>query len=171
MRNYTNPEAAGYLLEADACKKVLKDLQRSADKYKRKVEKEQADRRQEFETVMGYRSEEDIRDAYGWAFITEAQFDRYIDIFRNGEKALEQSMPTVNELTYRILCRIISDIDLEQREWRFSALSPEQQSAAIERAQQSKKEWAEKMRKLREELGIVRHTASAENNGISESFF
>lgn len=103
MKNYTNPSAAGYLLEADACKKVLKDLQRSADKYKRKVEKEQADRRREFETVMGYRSEEDIRDAYGWEFITEAQFDRYIDIFRNGEKALEQSMPTVNELTYRIL--------------------------------------------------------------------
>lgn len=168
MRNYTNPEAAGYLLEADACKKVLKDLQRSADKYKRKVEKEQADRRQEFETVMGYRSEEDIRDAYGWEFITEAQFDRYIDIFRNGEKALEQSMPTVNELTYRILCRIISDIDLEQREWRFSALSPEQQRAEIERAQQSKKEWAEKMRKLREELWSSHDEIDVEGSSISK---
>ena len=60
MQKYTNPLAAGYLLEADACRKVLKDLQRSADKYKRKVEKERADRRQEFETVMGYRSEADI---------------------------------------------------------------------------------------------------------------
>lgn len=156
MRKYTDPQAAGYLREADACKKVLKDLQRSADKYKRKVEKEQADRRQEFETVMGYRSEEDIRDAYGWEFITEAQFDLHIEIFRNGEKALEQPPPSINELTYRILCRIISDIDLEQREWRFSALSPAQQRVEIERAKQSKKEWAEKMRRIREELGIVR---------------
>ena len=64
MRKYTNPLAAGYLLEADACRKVLKDLQRSADKYKRKVEKERADRRQEFETVMGDRSEEDKLGAF-----------------------------------------------------------------------------------------------------------
>lgn len=59
MKNYTDPSAAGYPLEADACKKVLKDLQRSADKYKRKVEKERAARRREFETVMGYLSEEE----------------------------------------------------------------------------------------------------------------
>ena len=160
MRKYTNPQATGYLREADACKKVLKELQRSADKYKRKVEKEQAERRQEFETVMGYRSEEDIRDAYGWEFITDAQFDRYIEIFRNGEKALEQAAPSINELTHRILCRIISDIDLEQREWRFSALSPAQQRAEIQRAEQAKKEWAEKMKTIREELGIVRETTA-----------
>ena len=160
MRKYTNPQSTGYLREADACKKVLKELQRSADKYKRKVEKEQAERRQEFETVMGYRSEEDIRDAYGWEFITEAQFDRYIEIFRNGEKALEQTAPSINELTHRILCRIISDIDLEQREWRFSALSPAQQRAEIQRAEQAKKEWAEKMKTIREELGIVRETTA-----------
>lgn len=168
MNNYTNPSSAGYLLEADACKKVLKDLQRSADKYKRKVEKEQADRRREFETVMGYRSEDDIRDAYGWDFITEAQFERYIEIFRNGEKALERSTPTVNELTYRILCRIISDIDLEQREWRFSALSPAQQRAEIERAQQAKKEWAEKMHKIREELGLTHGGNAVEDSSTSK---
>lgn len=168
MKNYTNPSSAGYLLEADACKKVLKDLQRSADKYKRKVEKEQADRRRELETVMGYRSEDDIRDAYGWDFITEAQFERYIEFFRNGEKALERSIPTVNELTYRILCRIISDIDLEQREWRFSALSPAQQRAEIERAQQAKKEWAEKMHKIREELGLTHDGNAVEDSSTSK---
>ena len=105
---------------------------------------------------MGYRSEEDIRDAYGWEFITEARFDRYIEIYRNGEKALEQSPPSVNGLTYRILCRIISGIDAEQQEWRFSALLPAEQRAEIERARQAKKEWEEKMCKIRKELGIVR---------------
>ena len=75
MKEYTNPMAASYLQEADACKKVLKELQRCTDKYKRRVAKEHADRRREFETVMGYRSEEEIRDAYGWEFITEAQFE------------------------------------------------------------------------------------------------
>ena len=155
MRKYTDPSAAGYLLEAKACSKVLKDLLRSAEKYKRKVEKEQEERKKEFETVMGYRSEEDIRDAYGWEFITEAQFDRYIEIFRKGEQALEEHTPTVNELTYRILCRMISAIDLEQREWRFSALSPAEQAAEVERARNAKQEWAKKILQIREELGMV----------------
>ena len=155
MRKYTDPSAAGYLLEAKACSKVLKDLLRSAEKYKRKVEKEQEERKKEFETVMGYRSEEDIRDAYGWEFITEAQFDRYIEIFRKGEQALDEHTPTVNELTYRILCRMISAIDLEQREWRFSALSPAEQAAEVERARNAKQEWAKKILQIREELGMV----------------
>lgn len=155
MRKYTDPSAAGYLLEAKACSKVLKDLRRSAEKYKRKVEKEQEERKKEFETVMGYRSEEDIRDAYGWEFITEAQFDRYIDIFRKGEQALEEHTPTVNELTYQILCRMISAIDLEQREWRFSTLSPAEQAAEVERARNAKQEWARKIQQIREELGMV----------------
>ena len=158
MRKYTDPQTAGYLLEAKACEKVSKELRRLAEKYQRHVDKEQKSREAEFEAVMGYTSEDEIRDAYGWSFITEAQMERYIDIFRNGETALEQAVPSINELTYRILCRIISDIDLEQREWRFSALSPAQQRAEIERAEQAKKEWAEKMRKIREELGIVRET-------------
>lgn len=162
MRKYTDPSAAGYLLEAKACGKVLKDLRRSAEKYKRKIEKEQEDRKKEFETVMGYRSEEDIRDAYGWEFITEAQFDRYIEIFRKGEQALEEHTPTVNELTYQILCRIISDIDLEQREWRFSALSAAEQAAEVERARNAKQEWARKIQQIREELGMVDAIPSAE---------
>ena len=155
MRKYTDPSAAGYLLEAKACSKVLKDLRRSAEKYKRKVEKEQEECKKEFETVMSYRSEEDIRDAYGWEFITEAQFDRYIEIFRKGEQALEEHTPTVNELTYQILCRMISAIDLEQREWRFSALSPAEQAAEVERARNAKQEWARKIQQIREELGMV----------------
>lgn len=155
MRKYTDPSAAGYLLEAKACGKVLKDLRRSAEKYKRKVEKEQEDRKKEFETVMGYRNEEDIRDAYGWEFITEAQFDRYIEIFRKGEQALDEHTPTVNELTYQILCRMISAIDLEQREWRFSALSPAEQAAEVERARNAKQEWARKIQQIREELSMV----------------
>lgn len=155
MSKYTDPSAAGYLLEADACGKVLKELRRSAEKYKRKVESEQEARKKEFETVMGYRSEDDIRDAYGWEFITEAQFDRYIEIFRKGEQALEEHSPTVNELTYRILCRMISDIDMEQREWRFSALSPAQQREEIARAQQAKKDWKLRMQKLRDDLRSV----------------
>mgnify|MGYP005775246573 CR=1 FL=1 len=154
-RNYTNPDAAGFLLEADACKKVEAELRRSADKYQRKIDREQAEREAEFEAAMQYRSEGELLDAYGWEIITEKQYIRYLDIFRQGCAALENHAPTVNELAHRILLRILSDIDAEQREWRFSALTPAQQAAEIERAKQAKQEWREKMRKIREDLDLV----------------
>ena len=111
MRTYTDPQAAGYLLEAKACEKVSKELRRLAEKYQRYVDKEQKGREAEFEAVMGYTSEDEIREAYGWSFITEAQMERYIDIFRTGQAALEQHTPTCNELVYRILCRICREIE------------------------------------------------------------
>ena len=155
MSKYTDLSAAGYLLEVDACGKVLKSSGAARKNTSVRLNRNRKPEKKEFETVMGYRSEEDIRDAYGWEFITEAQFDRYIEIFRKGEQALEEHSPTVNELTYRILCRMISDIDLEQREWRFSALSPAEQAAEVERARNAKQEWARKIQQIREELGMV----------------
>lgn len=151
-RNYTNPDAAGYLLEAEACKKVLVELERLIQKYQRKIDRANAARRAEFETVMQYRSEEDIQDAYGWEFITEKQYDRYIEIFRNGQAALEHHTPTSTELAHQILRRISSDIDMERREWAFSALTPEQQRAERERAEKAKAEWKEKMEEIKKRM-------------------
>lgn len=37
MNKQVNPDAAGYLLEVAACKKVLKELERLAEKYKRNL--------------------------------------------------------------------------------------------------------------------------------------
>ena len=161
-RGYTNPDAAGYLLEADACKKVEAELKRVADKYQRKLDREQAARKAEFEAAMEYHSERDIQDAYGWELITEKQYDLYLDIFRRGQEALENHLPTVNELAHKILLRILSDISAEQQEWRFSALTPAQQRAEIQRAEQAKQEWKEKMRKLREDLGLAARTDGPE---------
>ncbi len=41
MSKYTNPEAHGYLMEAKACKKIGRELDRLIAKYQRAVDKEQ----------------------------------------------------------------------------------------------------------------------------------
>ena len=151
-REYTNPEAAGYLLEADACRKVEAELKRVADKYQRKIDREEAARKAELEAALEYRSEDEIREAYGWELITEKQYDLYLELFRRGQSALENHLPTVNELAHKILLRILSEIAAEQREWRFSALTPAQQQAEMERAARAKQEWKEKMRKIKEQF-------------------
>ena len=70
-QQYLNSEAHGYLMEAKACKLLLKDLERIRAKLRRHIEKEAADREAEFEAAMQYHSESDIQEAYGWEFISE----------------------------------------------------------------------------------------------------
>ena len=50
-QQYLNSEAHGYLMEAKACKLLLKDLERIRAKLKRHIEKEAADREAEFEAA------------------------------------------------------------------------------------------------------------------------
>lgn len=107
---YTAPEAHGYLMETKACKKVVKEIDRMADKYPRAVDKEKAAKKAELETVIQYRNEGDIQNDYGWEYITEAQYQRYIELFRSGKEALENGPPSVNEIIVSVLHRINSDI-------------------------------------------------------------
>ena len=154
-RKYTNPEAAGCLLEAEACGKVAKELHRITEKYKRKIDKTQAARAAEFEAAMGYGSEDEIREAYGWGYINESQYRFYLDVFHNGQAALEHGTPTSTDRAHKILSRILSELAAEQAEWAFAALSPAEQAAEMERAEKAKKEWQENIRKMKEQLRAV----------------
>ena len=110
-QQYLNSEAHGYLMEAKACKLLLKDLERIRAKLRRHIEKEAADREAEFEAAMQYHSESDIQEAYGWEFISEQQYEHYLELFRQGRRALDEHSPTVTELALSILNRIFQDID------------------------------------------------------------
>ena len=146
---YTAPEAHGYLMEAKACKKVVKEIDRLADKYRRAVEREKAAKRAELEAVMQYSREEDIQNDYGWGFITEAQYDRYRELFSSGKEALENGPPTVNELVITILHRISSDIYMDQQEWEFSALTPKQQAEERKRAEENRAAWKKRIAEIK----------------------
>ena len=54
MGNYTNPDAAGCLLEAEACAQVIRELERLAEKFKRKIEREAEKRREELRAALEY---------------------------------------------------------------------------------------------------------------------
>ena len=148
-KRYSDPKKAGALMEADACDKVLRELDRLIDKYERHVDKEADKRREEFELVMGYRSEADIQEAYGWEFITQAQYARYLEIFRAGKSAMENHEPTVTERVLSILRAIRRDLLQEQQEYRYEAMSPDELRAEIQRQQAAEREWNERMKELR----------------------
>jgi ATP-dependent Clp protease adapter protein ClpS len=153
-QQYLNSEAHGYLMEAKACKLLLKDLERIRAKLRRHIEKEAADRKAEFEAAMEYHSESDIQEAYGWEFISEQQYERYLELFRQGRKALDEHSPTVTELALSILNRIFQDIDRDCRQCEFEALSPEEQLAELKRAEESRQAWRQYIASLKEMINI-----------------
>lgn len=150
---YTNPEDHGYLMEAKACKKIR---QRAGSAYCQNtsvaVDKEKAAKKAELETVIQYRNEGEIQNDYGWEYITEAQYQRYIELFRSGKEALENGPPSVNEIVVSILHRINGDILREQTEWEFSALSPEEQAAERKRLEESQKAWKKRIAEIKNRL-------------------
>lgn len=154
-RKYLNPRAAGYLLEAKACDIVCRELRRLIEKYKRAVDKEAAARQSEFETVLQYRNELEIQNDYGYDLITQQQYERYLDLFREGQAAVENRPATLKEMALSILRRIESDIAEDRREWEFSALSPEEQQAERERAEQSQKAWKERIAEIKKKRGLI----------------
>jgi hypothetical protein len=163
-RKYVNPKAHGYLLEAKACTKIIKELRRIAVKLEKAVSREADAREAEFQNVMQYTSEQQIQDDYGWDFITEAQYERYLDLFREGMAAVEHHEFTVNEVALSVIRRIISDIDEDRREWEFSALTPEQQIAERERAERSQRAWKEKIAEIKRKRGMLTEYSAMEED-------
>lgn len=137
MRTYTNPEANGFIMEAKACAKIEKDLQRLIDKYAKAIKREEEAHQKDFETVMQYRNEREIQDDYGCEYITEKQYHQYLDIFHEGQDALENHPKTVNEITHSILRTMKNAVSSDRRQWEFEALSPEEQEAERKRAEES----------------------------------
>lgn len=138
-QKYLSSEAHGYLQEAEACSLILKDLERISAKLQRRIDKEAAARQADFEAAMQYQSEAEIQDAYGWEFITEAQYHAYLDLFRRGREAIENHPPTISEMALSIVRKVIRDLESDKREYEFSALTPEQQVVELQRAEQARK--------------------------------
>lgn len=149
MREYTNPQAHGFIMEAKGCAKVIKELERLIAKF------EKADaRKSEFETVMGYKSEGEIQNDYGYDCISEKTYQRYLEIFRIGKAALDNPEPTVNDITLFVLRRIKRDIIVEQKDWEFEAMSPEEQEVERKRAAESQKRWKDKIADIKKRMSV-----------------
>lgn len=91
-----------------------------------------------------------VKRKYGWEFISEQQYERYLELFRQGRRALDEHSPTVTELALSILNRIFQDIDRDCRQCEFEALSPEEQLAELKRAEESRQAWRQYIASLKE---------------------
>ena len=76
-------------LELTARKIVKRKLESAIKSLDKPIAKIVAEREKRKETLMMYKNEEELRDAYGWEFITEEEFYSLLDQFRNGTEAID----------------------------------------------------------------------------------
>ena len=101
---------------------------------------------------------------YGSTPQTRGKF-LYLELFRQGRKALDEHSPTVTELALSILNRIFQDIDRDCSQCEFEALSSEEQLAELKCAEESRQAWKQYIASLKEMVGSMTgktndHTAS-----------
>ena len=119
-KHYTDPKAAGCLLEASACAALVKELDRLIEKYRRKIAREDEARRRDLAAALEYSSEQELQEAYGFAEITEEQYGLYRDLLEQGKDALEHHPPTQAERALSILLSIQKDLERDRQEWEIS---------------------------------------------------
>ena len=68
---------------------------------------------------------------------------------------MENHAPTCAELAHGILCRMAAGVVRDIREWKFSALTPEQQQEKRKRAEESRLAWKRKIAEIKKKRGII----------------
>lgn len=149
MVKYTNPTAHGYLMEAKACEKVIKELHRIAEKFQRTADKELAARQQEFEKAAQYTQVYEIQDDYGWGFITKKQYEQLLDIFNYGQEALDNMPPSNTQVALKIIKCIINDVEADRRELEFSSLSADEKEKKRIQSETVNYEWKKKLEEIK----------------------
>lgn len=151
-KKYSSPTAYGLVRSAQACGKVIKELERIAQKFKRAADKEQEKRRAELDMVLGY-TLQDLEELYDYNSISRETFDCYRDLLEEGEDALENPIPSLNDLALKIVNSIVRDLYEEQHEAELAALPPEQQAAELAKAEAARLAWDKKIAAIKERTG------------------
>lgn len=107
-REYMDKEREAARIRKDilTARSIITDgINRYIKKMLRARSKKQAEDLSVFDELKDYTDIEDIRNAYGWGFITEAQMDRLMEMWEAREKYIDASGKFTNRVTemlYRI---------------------------------------------------------------------
>ncbi|MBE5040542.1 hypothetical protein [Ructibacterium gallinarum] len=140
MSRYDASEKNGLLLHAAGCEFLLKECERIEQKLRKRIDKQEEKRKAEFSSILSYRNVEEIRDEYGYGFITKEQCRSYIKLFEKGQDLLNEPLKSRESSALDVLKMIVSDLRQEIRLDRFDAMSPEEQAEERRRAEQSRRE-------------------------------
>lgn len=142
----------GLILHADGCEILLKECERIRTKLEKKIAKQEEKRQKEFSKIFSYGSVEEICYAYGYGYITDEQRRKYIELFENGEDALNAPLVNRDTAALDVLLRFIKQLKFEIRQDRFDDLSPEERAEEIKRSEESIMAWQKRKKEIKKKL-------------------
>lgn len=116
-------------LEIKARKELAKRLAHPLKLLEVAAEKEQQKRKERIEHLTEYKNYSEAREAYGWEFITEEEFDEIVRILEEGTEKLEKERTPV-EVAKDILNRFINGLTYEIASFEFDLL-PEKEKERV----------------------------------------
>ena len=138
MSRYDMTDKSGFILNAKGCELLYDELQKLEKRLSRKVQKQTDKWNAQLAHIMTYTNEEEIRDEYGYGYITEEQCRKYIELFQKGKELQSEPVETPESVALDILHMIMSDVRREGWQHKFDALSPEEQIAELQRAEEQR---------------------------------
>lgn len=138
MSRYDMADKKGFILNAKGCELLYAELEKLEKRLSKKVQKQTDAWNEQIARIMTYKHEEEIRDEYGYGYITEEQCRKYIELFRKGQELKNEPIESPESVALSILHVMMSDVRKEGWQHRFDALSPEEQVAELQRAEEQR---------------------------------
>ena len=138
MSRYDIADKKGFILNAKGCERLYAELEKLERRISKKVQKQTDKWNEQIAHIMTYESEEEIRDEYGYGYITEDQCRKYIELFQKGKELQNEPIETPESVALSILHMMMSDVRKEGWQHKFDALSPEEQVAELQRAEEQR---------------------------------
>lgn len=132
-----------------AIKDILKRLEYPKKQLENAANKAINKRKEIVEKLTKYKDEDDLRDAYGYGCITEEEYERLLDLMREGQEAIENDHSSA-ELALDYLKRYIGELCTELHALEFDLL-PEKEKDRIRQQNYEIAMKREARRKAREE--------------------
>lgn len=86
----TDSERKELKLEIKGRKIVVNKLEIALKALNKKVDKIEKDRQNRKETILEYKDESELQDAYGWGFITEDEYYKLLEAMRKGVQVIDE---------------------------------------------------------------------------------
>lgn len=123
---------------------VLKKLRTSIEALDKVSARKKAKQKQEMEKLLEYKTYEEAHEAYGWGFISDAEFEQIQNILEGNNRELEK--PCVEETAAKIMREWAGEMASDIHALQFELLPTQEQvrilEANLEKTRKKEREWA-----------------------------
>lgn len=127
MTEKEKQERKSIQLEIRARKEVLKKIETVFKRLRMQAEANLEKRKQKVRAAREYKSIDEAHEEWGYAFITDKQFEEIKKVFELGDEYVEKHIST-QEAAVKILGRLIEGLNIEIRSFELELCSAERQA-------------------------------------------